>query len=423
MAWQPNQRPTLSLHEKADFYQREIRFRYQTPEGLIKYRRRRSVTLTSSYGAFADGCFFTGLYLASQAYRAASDPDSDALGEVRSGLQGLHALMKVTDRPGLLARHFSPIGTVRGNNWHGSSTLSNLTWRADVSKDQYAGFIHGLGVTLAVLDDPELREDIAALSTAAVDFLVEHDFRIVDIDEKVTTHGNLSKRVWGLPIGLNAALVLAIAKVAAVSSEQGKYVAIYDRLVREGYACATQAAYLTSLDGGRRVNAHTHYLSLAVLLLLEQDEDILAHYRTTESCMWEALGHEYNALFAGIHGIEAPGVADTSSELMQDILRDFPDNKIVLPVNLLREPHKFPVGFLAAANGYPRSKIPVPIYLRVRSSNMWGGNPYRLVGRVDATGDVESAGVDYLLAYWMWRYLTKRDLGMRETTPSGQGDS
>jgi hypothetical protein len=46
----------------------------------------------------------------------------------------------------------------------------------------------------------------------------------------------------------------------------------------------------------------------------------------------------------------------------------------------------------------------VPLYLRPRGSSFWASDPYRLAGSLHRHGEVENAGMDYLLAYWMGRY-------------------
>jgi hypothetical protein len=46
---------------------------------------------------------------------------------------------------------------------------------------------------------------------------------------------------------------------------------------------------------------------------------------------------------------------------------------------------------------------PVPIVFRPRTDFLWQRNPFQLVGQ--GTGRIETAGIDYILPYWMARYF------------------
>jgi hypothetical protein len=52
----------------------------------------------------------------------------------------------------------------------------------------------------------------------------------------------------------------------------------------------------------------------------------------------------------------------------------------------------------------PRAATGVPLYLRARTSSLWASDPYLLVARLERYGNVENAGADYLVAYWLGRW-------------------
>jgi len=401
----------MGLAEKARFYQSRLEARHQTPVGLIRYRRYLEDDADPSYGDLGDGCFHTGIYLASQALRLATTGDLAAREQVLLTLRGLEMLMRVTGKRGLLSRHFTPHGTL-ARGWPRSTTLPEYDWKPDVSKDQYAGFVHGLGVAFALLDDTSLKARVAALAAAAADHLMENDLRIVDADGRPTTYGDLSGRFAGFfPLGINALVALSIAKLASVSTAAEPYGGFYSRLVSRGYASVAYWAYMAPLGINNAVNENMGYLALYPLLLLEKDPRTLERLRSGERRTWSHVKDEKNAFFAFVHAgaVESgeggdPGSAAEAARAGRAALREFPDEKVELPVDLTRHGFNYPRAFLNNRKCLPRTTRALPLYLRPRSSSMWASDPYRLAGSIALRRKMENAGMDYLLAYWMGRY-------------------
>lgn len=409
--WQSTDRPTSPLHVKAAAYQTRIEEHHLVPEGLLRYERRTDRPEDLSYGDFADGPFHTGIYLASQAFRYAATRDPAALAQTRKSLNGLRLLMEVTGKRGLLARYFSPVGTIPGSEraegnekgWRPSATHPELCFRADVSKDQYAGFIFGLGAALALVDDPEVRRVAGDLAGAAVDHLIEHHLQIIDVDGEATTHSNLSGHIFGVPIGINALIVLAIAKVAAEGCPAPRYSRFYEELVASQYFDAAYHAHFTVLGVGNRVNDNMAYLAMTPLLLLEKRRDLREALGAAEDRLWAAVRTDRNAFFSFVHALRL--AEDREGVRAGRIsLYEFPENKIEWPVDLTREGFEFERHWLNTRKCVPRATTGVPVYLRPRSSSTWASDPFRLVGNLTHHGTHETAGGDYLVAYWLGRW-------------------
>jgi hypothetical protein len=323
--------------------------------------------------------------------------------------------MEVTGKRGLLARHFTPAGTEPAHRrWLPSSTRPQYAWKPDVSKDQYAGFIHGLGVAFALMDEPEIRTRVAGLASAAADHLIENHMRIIDADGRPTTYGDLSGRFGFLPIGVNALISLAIAKVAAESTGRARYEEFYAALVARGYASITYWTYFAPFGIGNRVNDNMGYLALVPLLLLEESPKVSEKLRAGARRSWHHMQHERNTFFAFVHaalvegqvreGEKRPPLSGEAARAGKEALREFPEEKIERPVDLTRPGFDYPRAFFNSRKCEPRSTRAVPLYLRPRGSSLWASDPYRLVGNLHSHGEAENAGMDYLLAYWMGRY-------------------
>jgi hypothetical protein len=406
--WQDPSPPRLSITEKAHIYQQRLENWHQMPDGMIRYRFNRRLQTREDRGNHADGPYFLGIYLASQALRYAATGDSGAREQILLTLQGARLYAELSGRRGLLARYFSPT-TVDDPRWRPSPTHPGYHWRSDVSKDQYAGFVHGLGVTWAVVPDPDIRAAIRPLATAIADHLIDNELRILDWDGEQTKYGDLRGRRLGIPFGVDALIALAIAKTAAEATHETRYEEFYDGLVAAGYPGFAYWSHL-SFGLGKRVNDTMAFLALYPLLLLETDQRTLDELRRAVRRTWRHVRGEENAFLAFV---TAAAVASTPEDFElrdsaalegQQALALFPDRKLGYPVDLTRAGFDFPQRLLKTSDGLPRSRDVVVLYLRPRESSMWAGSPYRLVGRLAHRGETEYSGIDYLSAYWIGRY-------------------
>ena len=388
--WQDTSKPTLLLKEKARAYQEGLEARYQMHDGLIRYRRwEEGHPELPGYGNLADGCFHLGIYLASQALRFATTGDPEAREQVMLSLGAMKLYGEVSGKPGLLARYFSPVKPA-DERWIPSPEHPEYFWRSDVSRDQYAGYIHGLGVALAVVSDAEIRSHIAPLAAAIADHLIDNDLQIMDWDGKRTTYGDLRGRSFGfIPNGINALICLAIAKVAAESTGEQKYVDFYDKLVQDGYPGITRWTHFATLGTDNRDNANMAYLALYPLLLLEDDQEVVRDLRKGGRRTWSRVNEDHNAFFSLVHAAVVED-ADEGKTKGREAIFEFPDNKIVL-VLTTREPG-------------PKPTRAAPLYQRPHSASLWVGDTRRLAGHLEDMGNVGFAGIDYLIAYWMGRY-------------------
>ena len=397
--WQDTRPPALSLRAKADAYQAGIAERFQMPDGVIRYRVKAGQA-RDDYGDLPDGPFFAGLYLASQALRLRVTAEPAARDEVERTLAGMELLLDVTGRPGLLARWVARGAIATGSEWRPSMTRPGYFWRADVSKDQLAGYSAGLGVALAVLPDAELRARAGRLAAPLAEHLRRHDLHIVDWDDEPTTYGDLRARIALVPIGVNALIALAVAEAAEAAGADGR---LGKKLDAQGFLDAAHTASWRPPGSTRRVNENMAYVALLALLELERVPARAAALREVEARLWDGVRGEHNAFFAGVH-VLASGDAAAAVETRAS-LHEFPERKLELPVDLTRPEFGFEQRALNNSKGRPRATTPVPLYLRPAGSNLWVGDPFALVGSLGDSGQTEYSGVDYLLAYWLARAL------------------
>ncbi|MBI4577816.1 MAG: hypothetical protein HY722_16265 [Planctomycetes bacterium] len=397
--------PGLGLAEKARLFEERLARRFLSSEGVLIYRRPSAAPdalAGAPYGDLADAAAWTGALLAAEAYRAGLRGDPEALGRVGHVLSGVECLLAVTGVRGLLARTVDP-APHPGAEWHrGAAPHEGLWWRGDVSRDQYAGVVFGLGAVLETVGDPALRARAGEAAAAMADHLLDHGLAIVDVDGERTTHGDLRGRILGLPIGVNALIDLAVLRVAWEGTGREPYRRAYRRLVCRGYP---RIAWWMKVQAFGRTNPSNDVMgfhALAVLLPREEDPEVRGDYGAALERAWSFVGEEGNALFAAVYvaarGLDAARAAASARET----LRLFPLDRRAFEVDL-RGARDIPRSFWRDRKGEAQASVALPVNLRGASSYQWKSSPYALRAAPGARGELEYSGVDYLAAYWLAR--------------------
>lgn len=198
---------------------------------------------------------WSGLYLASQAYRWAATKDPEALENIRILLEGEIARMRITGVPGVFTRQFIPPGVAGigcpqddaayvtdvekdDNRWvqirddgcvwviphdtmqwtktdHcGLDEFAGWCFLDNVSQDEYAGHMFALGALWRLVEVPDVRGAVRDLIEQVGVHLMENHLAIVDWDGRVTEHGKLWATSFADTPGFLAAESLAFLKMA-----------------------------------------------------------------------------------------------------------------------------------------------------------------------------------------------------------------
>ncbi len=174
---------------------------------------------------------WSGLYLASQAFRYAVTKSPDALQNIKTLLDGEVDRMAITGRPGVFTRQLIPPG-VPGlncptdvtvyipdiekddNQWVkiqdgcdwvvdrdtkqwtktdvcGLEKYNGYCWLDNVSQDEYGGHMLALGAIWKLVDDPDVRATTKSLLEQVAVELMQNQLAYIDWDGRVTEHGKL----------------------------------------------------------------------------------------------------------------------------------------------------------------------------------------------------------------------------------------
>jgi len=339
-----------------------------------------------SYSRCGDSAAWTGHYLAAEAFRYKVTGSADALANARRALAGIQSLVDVTGN-NVLARCLLPddspyaqaIQQEEARNGIYRSAPPNF-WVGNTSRDQYSGVIFGLGVAWDLIDAADVRSAIAGLVTRLVQFLIDHGWSVILPNGTLTTTfvGRIDQQLAFLQLARR------------VNPDQ--FSTRYDvmELLFSRLTVTPIALEVTDNNSYFKFNLDT--IKLYTLIHLA-GASVPGGYRTAYDVLRKHTDNHGNAFFnmvdRAINGPSDARDAETRMLLDQWLVRprrdEFIDNR-----------GKYPVcGDNAACN-------PIPVPDRVRTDFLWQRSPFQLSG--GGTGVIETAGVDYILPYWMARY-------------------
>jgi hypothetical protein len=343
------------------------------------------------YTRCGDSALWTGVYMAAEAYRFNVTRNPEALENVREALRGLRLLTDVSGT-GTLARCAVPVtspfapGIVSEEKQNGVYTGiyngQQYYWIGNTSRDQYSGVFFGLATTWDLIDEVHVRGDIG--------YILNHLLETLD------------RRNWQvrMPDG-------SISTIFDVRPDQQLTLLQIGRHINPNWF---ESRYNTQANlkfflvptpiGIDAVDKHESYfkfnlaaINLFSLLRLENSSIRRSSYRDAYNTFRNAVKNHGNAHFNMIeHALLGPDPgrdAETVQLLEQWLKRSRRDFFVDLRERV-------------RVCGDNRACEPVGVEQRVPTDFLWQRSPFQLWGGGD--GFIESAGIDYILPYWMGRY-------------------
>lgn len=345
-----------------------------------------------AYSRGADAAIWTGHYLAAESFRYRFSHAPEALANVKRALAGIRLLVDLPGN-GLLARCAFPAdwpyarSVIEEEQRHGVyyRALNGQTyaWLGNTSRDQYSGVFFGLGVAYDLVEDQAVREEVKALVTRLLDFLLDNNWFVKMPGGEISTtfSGHPEQRLSFLAVG---------------------------RRVNSGFSADYELArffssgVVGSAIGLEVLEEHNSYfkfnlatINLFNLIRLEGDATYRDRYLDTYNVLRRTTDDHGNAHFnmldRALRGADEQRDAATREMLeawlqrpRRDVWRDW------------RNDARFP------ACGDDKACAPIPILDRICTDFLWQRSPFLLFG--GGAGKIEGAGIDYLLPYWMARY-------------------
>jgi hypothetical protein len=341
------------------------------------------------YSRCGDSALWTGHYLAAEAYRYAVTGSADALTNVNNAIQGIKMLLDVTGNDALarcalpanspyapsIASQESSNGIYQGTAWG-----APYMWVGNTSRDEYIGVFFGIEATYDLIKDQGVRNWCSYLATRMLDYLERNLWSVILPDGTITT-------TFLIRPDQQLALLL-VGKHMNGAGFASKY-STESNIISPGAPVALGVDCADHYDSYYKFNLD--YLNLFTLMRLGSGYSKL-WYDAAYDELWATTGGDQNAHFnmidRAINGPNSQRDAQTVALLdawlqrpRVDVYRDFSS--------------QFPV-----CGGNACS--PLPVQDRATTDFLWQRSPVQLAG--GGKGDIETAGIDYILPYWVGRY-------------------
>lgn len=386
---------------------------------------------------------WSGMYLASQAFRYKVTGDQAAQDNAKVVTAALHELTNVTGVSGLYGRSMYKPGVsynivpADSPSWTDSTAPGYEGWRFrnDVSKDGYAGLMFGYAAAMEHFDDPVLLNDIRARLREIIDHIVGNHLQIIDTNGLVTEHGRLYHTAFDDFPGFNAMLSSSWIKIAATELVDTNLDDLYYGCLmrqREGVDCSYMAevnafepeyiSYIESMEQQLNLfmpdckqnydNFDMCYQAIYPLMQRETDpvlrERLLGVVRNnmfnSDDPAHQDIGPIGNSLFTFIYAAIMGDGPD--NDILQDAvdraictMKDFPAQKFErgIPAGTQEGVCTTRLNRPSVAEVIPLAEYPFDNYL-------WRLDFFELTDH-DITEDLRNiySPEDYLVAYWLGR--------------------
>ena len=340
------------------------------------------------YTRCGDSAIWTGHYLAAESFRFKMTGDPVALANAQKALAGIQSLVDVTDTD-LLARCVVPMsspyaaGITQEEAPNGIHTSGQSYWIGDTSRDQYCGVFFGLSVAYDLLGQPMAQQTIQLLVTRMLNFLLSRAWTVVMPDGSASTS-----------FLLRPDQQLALLQVGRQVNPT-QFAAQYQNAASLGALLAIAPVAVESQDvRGSYFKFNLDAINFYDLIRLETNSSLRGEYLTAygyfRNATKEHLNAHFNMIDRAINGPNANRDAQTIALLTQWLRRPRRDVYVDLR------------GQFPSCVSSDQSCDPIPVNLRVPTDFLWQRSPFQLIG--GGSGLIESAGIDYILPYWMGRF-------------------
>ncbi|MCD6200313.1 MAG: hypothetical protein J7K46_00725 [Bacteroidales bacterium] len=425
-------RKSLTLAQKADYYERLLLRRHVRAPWIVEKCRLTTPGDTAAWEPMDDDNDgqYTGMYLAMESYRYAVTHDPAARENAVKTFHALKFLQTVTGTDGFVARTVIPVNwktmadpnkiidkkryadkTVRNprekkveKHWRLSKDGQWL-WKGDTSSDEITGHMYGYTIFWEIIaqDDPVLKKEVKDHVTRIVDYIVNNEYLLKDIDGKHTTWGVWAPEYlndnpdWAPERGINSLEILSYLKLAWQVSKKKKYRKEYDKLLNK-YHYRTNILHAKSIMPAWRTFIDDELVALAypALMMYEKDPVLLELYKKSMNNWYEACKNDGSPFY--YYTIDAflqknykliPSVCFLRDNPL-DLIRWTVDNRTREDLTLTHSPI---LEDTETSRLVPASE---------RGIMRWDKNPWAAVQ--GDNGHTEASPTFWLLPYWMGRY-------------------
>ncbi|MCX8107756.1 MAG: hypothetical protein N3G20_03020 [Verrucomicrobiae bacterium] len=409
----------MTLADKAFYYDRKIRQRHIRYGFCSELRLTRPGDPTSAEMIDTDNDgLWSSFYMASQAFRYAVTGDEEARANAWETFEALERLQSITGLDGFPARTFERAGFKFSDpdRWH-ASPEAGWEWKGTTSSDEIVGHTFGYAVLYeAAARTPAERQRIANAYDRIISHILRHNLYLVDRDGRPTLWGRWNPEYVNhfpptiFDRRLNSAEIIAFLQFAFHVTQKPEYKArALELMQRHGYLQNILSSMANirftpnfAFQGIRMGDEWNHsddelaFATYWVLVRYAFTDDLRRQYVAAVRDHWEIEKVERNPLWNFIYAATGASFFDVQGAIWT--LQMFPLDLVTWTVE----------------NSHRRDVVRLPANFRRQTTEQllppderpvmrWNGNPFDLDG--GDGGQRELAGEEFLLPYWMGRYL------------------
>ncbi len=227
----------------------------------------------------------------SHKYAITKDPkDREIANQI---FEAILKLEKVTGVPGLVARSFNKTDeplwheeVMWYHEWHQSTSMPGYRWLGDLSADKFTSIFYGVSTFWELCADEAYKQKAAGLLDRFMGRIADNNFKLTDLDGKMTLWGNFCPDLPHQP--LNSLEVLMGLKMAHTITGKERFNAAYHMLIdRYHYDDHQINAKILFPPEWRNVGDDYHAArSLYMLMRYEKDKNLLNKYRMNLNRHW-----------------------------------------------------------------------------------------------------------------------------------------
>ncbi|MBI4558420.1 MAG: hypothetical protein HY706_12635 [Candidatus Hydrogenedentes bacterium] len=358
----------------------------------------------------SDG-LWTGYHVAAMSMAYAVTGEDRYRAAAKTGMDALYLLQIVTGIKGLVAR--SVIGVdepyakqaATQAEWHKTAD-GKYMWRDDVSSDQIDGHYLAFYTYYEHIarHDPAEREQLERQIRQVTDYIVDHNYQIIDWDGERTLWGwydperlNNQPRHY-LESGLYALMILSHLKVAYYVTGDDKYLEHFRSLI-EDHGYLSNLLLEKKLFPDELNHSDDQLSAVAYYPFLQLEQDPIIQETLHRACRRHARieAPERNTLFAFTYATIDRDDADILGGVQT--LREMPLDRRDWS---MKNSHRADVVFRSDPNRGGDAVLMDVLPADERHFERWNQDPYEADS--NGTGNNEGSGEHYLLPYWMGRY-------------------
>ena len=246
----------------------------------------------SGIGRYADSMDETTNMLVAYTYKYAITKNQEDRNIANQLFDGLLKTEAVTGVPGLMARGFyktkEPLWheSLWYNEWHWSTSLPGYRWLGDLSADKFTSLCYAVGIFWDLCADEAYKKKVAGLIDRFIGRIVDDNFKMTDLDGKMTLWGNYCPDLPHQP--LNSLEMLMGLKVAHRITGKERYNAAYHMLIdRYHYDDHQINSKILFPEEWRNPWDDCHAAkSLYMLMRYEEDPSLMIKYRMNLNRHW-----------------------------------------------------------------------------------------------------------------------------------------